>query len=60
MEEARHGGLIGVGIGEGIDKQHLSALDELVVMAIAIYPNTILIDRTCKEESGVLLRGLLG
>ena len=55
MEEARHDGLVGVGIGKGIDEEHFAALDELVVMAVAILSDIIFIHGTRDEEGGVLL-----
>lgn len=36
FEQPWHGRLVTVGIGEGIGEEHLAALDELVVVAVAV------------------------
>ena len=45
-----HSRFVTVGIGEGIDEKHLATLDKLVVVAVAVYANTVLIDRTREDE----------
>jgi len=43
VEEARHGGLVGIGIGEGIDKEYFATLDELVMVAVSIHSDIVFI-----------------
>lgn len=53
LEQSGQGGLVGVGIGEGVDEEHPATLDELIVVTIAIHSYSILIDWTREDEGGM-------
>lgn len=41
FEQAGHGWLVTVGIGEGINEEYSATLDEFIVMTVAIYSYSV-------------------